>query len=77
VRLADGYYGHGNYSKAAELYRLGLQKGSVDSNLANTRLGIALAMAGQKAEAETAFNAVTGPRKDLASFWTLWLSQPR
>jgi tetratricopeptide (TPR) repeat protein len=77
VRLADGYYGHGNYSKAAELYRLGLQKGSVDANLANTRLGIALALAGQKAEAETAFNAVTGPRKDLASFWTLWLSQSR
>ncbi|HWH18869.1 MAG TPA: hypothetical protein VNT77_11170 [Allosphingosinicella sp.] len=75
LKLADGYFGHSDYAKAADFYRLAIQKGSIDANLANTRLGIALALAGQKAQAETAFNAVTGARKDLASLWLLWLSQ--
>lgn len=75
VRLADGYYGHGNFAKAAEFYRLGVEKGSVDANLINMRLGMALALAGRKAEAEAAFKAVTGPRADLASYWMLWLDQ--
>ncbi|SMF76825.1 hypothetical protein SAMN06295910_2505 [Allosphingosinicella indica] len=73
--VADAYYGYGDYAKAATLYKAALQKGGVDANLANTRLGIALAMAGQKAEAETAFKAVTGQRADIASFWMLWLNQ--
>jgi len=75
LNLADAYYGHGDYAKAAEFYRLALQKGSVDANVANTRLGIALAMAGQKAPAEAAFKAVTGARQSLASYWLLWLAQ--
>jgi hypothetical protein len=36
---------------------------------------MALGLAGQKAEAETALRAVTGPRADLASLWLLWLAQ--
>ena len=75
LRLAEGYFGHGDHAKAAEFYRVAVQKGGVDSNLANSRLGIALALAGQRAEAETAFKAVTGPRQELASYWLLWLSQ--
>lgn len=75
VRVADGYYGHGNYAKAAEFYRVALQKGAVDANIVNTRLGMALALAGQKAEAEAAFKAINGPRADLASYWMLWLNQ--
>jgi tetratricopeptide (TPR) repeat protein len=71
----DAYYGYGDYAKAASLYRAALEKGSVDANLANTRLGMALALAGQKAEAEAAFKAVTGPRAELAGYWLLWLSQ--
>ena len=74
LKVADGYYGHGDYAKAAEFYRLALQKGSVDANLANTRLGMALAMSGQRPAAEAAFKAVTGPRADLANFWLLWLA---
>jgi tetratricopeptide (TPR) repeat protein len=73
LRLAEGYYGHGMYAKAAEFYRLALQKGGVDTNLVNTRLGMAHALGGQRAEAEAAFKAVTGPRADLAGFWMLWL----
>ena len=75
LRLAEGYFGHGNHAKAAELYRLALQKGGVDANLVNTRLGIALALAGQRPAAEAAFKAVTGNRASLASYWQLWLSQ--
>ena len=76
LRIADAYFSYGQYAQAAELYRAALQKGA-DANLANTRLGAALALAGQRAEAEAAFRAVTGPRAELAQFWLLWLSQPR
>jgi tetratricopeptide (TPR) repeat protein len=75
VNAADAHFGHAEYAKAAALYRTALEKGSVDPNLVNTRLGISLGLAGQKAEAETALRAVTGPRADLASLWLLWLSQ--
>lgn len=75
LRLADGYFGHGDYAKAADFYRLAVQKGSVDVNVANTRLGMALALAGQKTQAETAFKSVGGARRDLAALWLLWLSQ--
>ena len=73
---ADTHYGHGQYAAAAELYRTALQKGGEDPNLINTRLGAALALAGQRAEAEAALRAVTGPRADLAAFWLAWLSRP-
>ncbi len=75
LSTADALYGYGNYAQAAELYRTALQKGSVDANLANSRLGMALAMAGRKAEAEAALRAVTGPRATLAQFWMVLLSQ--
>jgi hypothetical protein len=47
----------------------------VDANAVNTRLGMALALAGQKAEAETAFRAISGPRSELANLLLVWLSQ--
>ncbi|HEV7660556.1 MAG TPA: hypothetical protein VGO55_11995 [Allosphingosinicella sp.] len=73
LRLAEAYYGYGEYGPAAELYRAALQKGGQDANVVNTRLGAALALAGQRAEAEAAFRAVTGPRAELAQYWLLWL----
>lgn len=74
--VGDAYLGSRDFAKAAEMYRLALQKGGVDTNLVNTRLGIALAMQGQKAEAKTAFEAVSGaPRADIAQFWIAWLDQ--
>ena len=75
LSTADAYYGYGEYAKAASLYRTALQKGGLDANLVNTRLGAALALAGQKAEAEAAQKAVQGPRADLAAFWLTWLGQ--
>lgn len=72
---ADGYLSYGQNDKAAELYRLALQKGGIDAAEANTRLGIALARNGDKAGAETAFKAVTtGKRAQLAQFWLAYLA---
>ena len=73
----DAYYGYGNYAKAAEMYRLAASKSTgVDAATANLRLGAALAMAGDKAGATTAFNAVTGsPRAQLGKYWLVYLSQ--
>lgn len=77
MQTGDAYLGQRNYPKAIEMYRLALQKGSVDANVVNTRLGIALALSGQKAEAKTAFGTVSGsPRADIAKFWSTWLDMP-
>ncbi|MDP9412641.1 MAG: hypothetical protein M3Q08_00800 [Pseudomonadota bacterium] len=72
---ADAFLAAGDYAKAATLYRAALQKGGVDPNVMNTRLGIALASAGQRAEAEAAFRAVTGTRAELASLWIALVAQ--
>ncbi|HTU12633.1 MAG TPA: hypothetical protein VMG08_17210 [Allosphingosinicella sp.] len=71
--MGDAYYGYGQYAEAAELYRAAMQKGT-DAGVGNIRLGAALAMAGQRPQAEAAFRAVTGPRAELAQLWLLWLS---
>lgn len=73
---ASAYMGYGNYAKAVSLYRLALQKGGVDANEVNTRIGIALAKSGDNAGAKAAFATVTTPgaRKDIADFWQVWLS---
>lgn len=74
LRLADAYFGYGQYAEAAELYSAALERGA-DADLANTRLGAALALGGQRADAEAALRAVRGPRRELAELWLLWLSQ--
>lgn len=74
--VGDAYLGSRNFAKAVEMYRLALQKGGVDANLVNTRLGIALAMQGQKAEAKTAFQSVSGAQRgEIARFWATWVDQ--
>jgi hypothetical protein len=76
LSTADAYFGYGDYAKAAELYRLAIQKGGVDANIANLRLGMALARSGQKDAARQAFGQVqAGQRAEIAKFWTLWLDQ--
>ena len=73
---ANAYLGYGDYAQAADLYRVALQKGGIDTDAANTRLGIALAMSGQKEAAVTAFGAVTvGSRAQIAQYWTIWVKQ--
>lgn len=75
LSAGDAFLSAGEHAKAVELYRAALAKGSVDPNIVNTRLGIALAMAGNVTEAAPAFEAVTGPRANLASLWLAWLAQ--
>ncbi len=69
----DAFLGYGQDAKAAALYKVALQKGQVDNDQVNTRLGIALARQGMTAEAKQAFGAVTGPRSEIAKFWLTWL----
>lgn len=75
VEAGDQLLSFGDYETAASAYQRALQNGAPDPNLVNTRLGIALALAGRRAEATAAFGAVTGPRADLASLWLAWLGQ--
>lgn len=72
---ANAYLSYGQNDKAAALYRLALSKGGVDADQVNTRLGIALARAGDTAGAKAAFAAVsdTGLRGQIAKFWTVWV----
>lgn len=72
LRVGDGYYGLGDYAKAADLYRTALTKSGVDKNQVNLRLGMALARAGDKAGAAAALGTVTGPLAELAKFWLLY-----
>jgi len=70
----NAYLASGNYPKAIELLNLALEKGSVNADEVNTRLGIAYAMSNQKDQAKAAFAKVTStPRSQIAGFWQLWL----
>lgn len=71
----DSLLSLGRNAEAAEMYRLALTRVGEDPELVNTRLGIALARAGQRAEAEAAFRAVTGSRAELAALWQVWLAR--
>ena len=70
IAVGDAYYGIGAYAEAAPLYRAAVAKG--DAGLGNLRLGMALARAGDKAAAQAALNAVSGPNQSLARMWALW-----
>lgn len=72
---ADAYLGYGDYAKAATLFELAKQKGGVDADEVNTRLGIAKTLGGDTAGAKAAFQAVqAGSRKQVASLWLAYLS---
>ena len=74
LATGDLLYGYGQYDKAAELYRAALKKSGADASLINLHLGMALARSGDKAGATAAFNAVTGPRAEVAKYWLAYLS---
>ena len=77
AQTAEAYLGADNNAKAIELYRLALQKGGVNADEVNTRLGIALARSGDKAGAKAAFALVTGaPRTGIANLWVSWMDSP-
>lgn len=72
LRIADRYYGLGDYANAAATYRAAKAKG-VEASLADLRTGIALAGAGDKAGATTALKSVGGARAGIAQYWLLYL----
>lgn len=76
LRIGDRYYGMGNYTKAADVYRQVLAKPGADKDLANLHLGMALARGGDKAGAAAALKAVAGERADIAKFWLAYVQQP-
>jgi len=70
---AEAYYGYGDYAKAADLFRAALGKEGVDKDVANLRLGMALARAGDKAGAEAALKAAGGAQTEVAKLWLTYL----
>lgn len=71
---AEAYYGYGDYQQAADLLRTALGKPGVDKDLANLRLGMALAQSGDKAGATVALNAAGGAQAEVAKLWLTYLS---
>lgn len=71
---AEAYYGYGDYAQAADLFRAALGKSGVDKDMANLRLGMSLARAGDKAGATAALKAVGGAQAEIANFWLTYLA---
>lgn len=74
MTLAEAYFGYGDYAKSAELTRAALAKPGVDTDLANLRLGMALAASGDKAGAKAALDQVTGKQAEVARYWQTYLA---
>ena len=71
---AEAYYGYGDYAKAAELFRAALGKEGVDKDVANLRLGMALARTGDKPRGEAAVKAAGGAQTEVAKLWLTYLA---
>lgn len=72
IATGNALYGYDMYAEAADAYRAALTKSGADTSLVNLRLGMALARAGQKDEANAAFALVDGKYKTLATYWAAW-----
>ena len=77
LSAADAYMSLGDYSAAAPLYRLAIQKGSVDTELAALRLGIALVQSGDLEAARISLDQVVGPRASIGRLWRAFADSPR
>ena len=75
LRVGDFYYGIGNYTKAAELYRQAKGKPGVDEALVDLHLGMALARTGDKAGAAAALRQVGGAHAAIAQYWLIYVNQ--
>jgi len=79
VGVGTGYFGYGEYDKAAKDIAAGLAKGATkDAENARLLLGIAQFKAGSKDEAIKTFNSVKGdaPLQRLAALWVLHVKAP-
>ncbi|VAW00876.1 hypothetical protein MNBD_ALPHA04-1916 [hydrothermal vent metagenome] len=77
LSTADAYLSYSNYRKAAELYQTAMAKGGIDTARAQIGLGISRAGEGDWQGAKDAFASVSGQRKSIANFWTLWIDQQK
>lgn len=77
LSVADGYMSLGDYAAAVPLYRLAIEKGSVDTELATLRLGIALVQSGDIAGARISLDQVIGPRASIGRLWRVFADLPR
>lgn len=75
MTTGEAYYGYGDYTQAADMFRLALTKTGVDKDLANLRLGMSLLMAGDKAGATAALNAAGGAQSEVAKLWLTYAAQ--
>lgn len=76
LSMGDAYAGYGDYAKAAELYKVAIDKGGIDVPTATLRMGWVQALGGNAAAAKQTFAQVTGIRKPLAQFWIVHLDHP-
>ena len=73
MTTGEAYLGYGDYAEAADMFRTALSKPGVDKDVANLRLGMALAQSGDKAGATTALNAVGGTQAGVAKLWLTYV----
>lgn len=73
VKIGENMIGEGKAKEAIAVIQSGMKKPLKDPNNAQIRLGQAFLAAGQKADAEAAFNKVKTPEKDalVAHLWAL------
>lgn len=73
----DAYFSTRNFTKAAEMYRLAATRGGGDADRTNLHLGMALALAGNRDEAQTALAQVAGePYAPIARLWMIYVATP-
>jgi hypothetical protein len=73
LNAGDVFLSLGSWAEAEEMFALALQKGGVDRDRALTRLGIAQAQQGKKAEAKATFAQISGTRAPVARMWTAFV----
>ena len=73
IAVGENMIGEGKAKDAIGVIQNGMKKPLKDANNAQIRLGQAYLVAGQKGDAETAFNKVKAPEKDamVAHLWAL------
>jgi hypothetical protein len=76
VKIGEDQWGQGKAKDAVATIQAGMKKPLTDQNNAQIRLGMAYLGAGQKADAQKAFDTVKGPTTDksvmVAHLWSLY-----
>jgi len=78
VKTGEAYWSYAQYDKAAQVIQDAIAKGVTSKDDAQLRLGIVYVSAGKKADAQTAFKAITAgtPQDTLARLWMLSVTSP-